>query len=503
MKSSKVPLFQNPIKTRSNYTYLVIFGIIVFIVIVLANVWAVDVRNYFLADDYDHLLTVMKFRYVEIFHILPIQRYNDRPVGIIIIKILFSLFRLKSGYYHIVFLFTHIFNCLLVFFLVRKLVENFKKQKYTYLPILSAAIFGIWPISLHAVSWVAAVFDMYSATFLLIVLNLYLYKIHSKYRYLWWVLIFFVFFLALRTKEVAIIIPVLLLIYELFYYLYTKDYSLSELKEFRPSILTVLLLCVSFTYFYYLFYHTSSAFTMEPSSQYFFSYNPLVIIKNYLKYWYLFFDFSNGGQEIYMGANILSAVISFSLFLLLLFSALLLAVKKSYFLILFFVLIFVTLLPVLPMKNFQYVLYLYIPSIFLSVMLASVVVWICNRYIGNQKIQLVVMILVVVGMYILTFTPRVKTDRNFRLSIGLSTLNTAADLARLQSPQHNSTIYILNVTDNYSSFFIRQGAVNNLVFKDLSLKTVVNPVFINKNASFVVVEYSAYTGHIREIERSR
>jgi len=188
-----------------------LFGILVIVLIIITNIWVTIDKNYFLADDYNYLVASKFTPILQIIHFLPVRRYNDRPVGQIIIQILFNFWGLRSQYYHTVFLLIHFLNCFLIYLLVKKILVVFKEQKFKYLPLLTVAIFGVWPKSLHAVSWIAAVFDLFGATILLLVMLFYLHQPYKDYRWVWSGLILGLFFLALRTKEVAIIFHYLVL----------------------------------------------------------------------------------------------------------------------------------------------------------------------------------------------------------------------------------------------------------------------------------------------------
>lgn len=487
--------------------YTTIFGFFVMLAIIASNIWTLDARNFFMADDYVYLNAARFIPFSKMLYFLPVSRYDDRPVGNIIIKLFYQFFNLNAHNYYISLLLIHLFNCFLVYLLVKKILIEVKKQDYKYLPILTAAIFGMWPKSLHAVSWTAAIFDLFGATLLLLIFNLFVYRNNLKWKYFVQGLMIVLFFLALRTKEMTIIAPALIIIYEIFLYLRNNREPVKSLKHFRPSGISVILFLISIGYFLYLTFMTNQAFTLNPSDQYYFTYNPLVMIKNFLLYWYLYFDFSKieGAQDIFVGFNMIYAAISFSMLAVLLVWSLFQAFKKNYTLLFIFAALFISLLPVLPLKNFQHILYLYFPSIFFSLLLAIIVTQATNKYVSSHLLKFIVMVVAVGGLYSLTFSQAVQFRRNFRLMMAENNQTTINDLFNLPKPAKNSTIYIENVSDGISSFYVGvvgPGAVNNIIFNDPSLKTVLDPVDIDKSKPYMVLEYAGKSGNVKLLEKS-
>lgn len=484
--------------------FIILFGLITILAIIATNLWVTDSKNYFLADDYNYLQISQTSSFSQIFHLLPDSRYNDRPVGSVLIKIMYQLFGLHYRLYHIVLLIIHLLNSFLVYLLVRQILMDINLQESKYFPILAAAIFGIWPKSLHTVSWIAAIFDIFGATLFLIVLNLFIYRKKIKWKYFVQGLMIIFFFLALRTKEMTIIAPTLILLYELFLHLYRNPLSLRNLGNFRPSGISIILFLISIGYFLYLNFMTNQAFTLNPNEQYYFTYNPIVIVKNFILYWYLYFDFSKveGAQDVFVGFNVISATISFLTLASLMIWSLFKAIRKNYILLFIFASLFVSLLPILPMKNFQHILYLYMPSIFFSLLLATVIIQRMNRYAKRQISQFIILLFVLGGLYSLTLTDSVQFRRNFRLMMGENNLTTANDLSKLPKPSKNSTIYVNNISDGLSSINIGPGKINNIIFNDQSLRTILNPNSIDKSKPYMILEYTGKSGEIKLLEKS-
>ncbi|MEI6378241.1 MAG: hypothetical protein WCO55_01145 [Candidatus Falkowbacteria bacterium] len=110
---------------------------------------------------------------------------------------------LQTWLYHLDNIFLHCLNILLVFWLTKKL---FRRQ----LPALwAAALFAVWPTQVEAVAWISARSTLIASGFLLACLLSYIYYLDRKaVRFYFLALLFFV--LALLSKSVAAIIPLLL-----------------------------------------------------------------------------------------------------------------------------------------------------------------------------------------------------------------------------------------------------------------------------------------------------
>jgi hypothetical protein len=488
---------------KKSNVYTTIFGLIVLIAIIGANLWTVDSKNYFLADDY-WLLNESHFNSAEdIFNFLPVMKYNDRPVGRVIINALHELFGMRSQIIHGVLLLTHLLNAFLVFLLIKRVLRDFGKSDNDYLPLLAAGIFGVWPKSLHAVAWLAAVFDLFGVALFLIVLNLFLYKLRSKWRYLVEVLTAALFIIALRTKEMVIVAPVLMLIYEALLHLHKNNYHWRSLKAFRPSRISIVLLLIAIGYFLFITFGVDQEQTVDPTAPYFYTYNPLVILKDFAIYCYMYFDYSRveGAQGIFVGYNAIAAISSVVILVPLFLASIVQLFKKKFLLFFIFVALFISLAPVLPLKNTHHVLYLYMPSIFLGLLLASVLTVVIKKYIRHALTYFLVMVAVMGGVYSLTFFDSVQVTRSYRWMMGQNNLTTAQDIAALAKPPAGTTVYLTNVTDGFSSLVIG-GVIVDLIFDDASLVTVLNPETIDKNKPYMILDYSSPSGKITLIEKS-
>ena len=105
----------------------------------------------------------------------------------------------------------HAINSLLLFWLVHQVLPAERKKK-SHLPLVSALVFGLHPVTTESVSWISGRTDVLACIFILLSANfLLLFKQHRLYRYLAISAVFML--LGFLTKEAALaFLPGVLLI---------------------------------------------------------------------------------------------------------------------------------------------------------------------------------------------------------------------------------------------------------------------------------------------------
>lgn len=133
-----------------------------------------------------------------------------RPLLLVTFSIDYHLFGLNKYWFHFVDIFLHIINAYLIFLILQILLKK------NGLSFLVALIFLIHPIQIEAVTCITGRADPLYLLFLLLSIYLYLKSIGpsgEKRLYLFYSLLSFI--AALLSKEIAIILPVLLVILEI------------------------------------------------------------------------------------------------------------------------------------------------------------------------------------------------------------------------------------------------------------------------------------------------
>ena len=134
---------------------------------------------------------------------------NYHPVTMLFFSIEYKFFGLNETGYHILNLFLHLVNVLLVYFAVFLLCK--KKQ----VALIAALLFGIHPLHTESVAWIAALKDLLYTGFFLGAYIFYLKYISEKRNKFYWIaLLFFMF--SLLSKAMAVSLPVVLLLTDYF-----------------------------------------------------------------------------------------------------------------------------------------------------------------------------------------------------------------------------------------------------------------------------------------------
>ncbi len=204
-------------------------------------VYAHSFGNGMFWDDYDGIL---HNEYVHNFHIEKFFSENLiagaglesnywRPLLLIIYSTQWKLWEAWTPGFHFTNFFIHFMNALLVFFLLKRMV-NIR----TWLIFLVSLVFLVHPLQTEAVTYVSGLGDPVSFFFILIGIYAYHeYKEKNNKRLLFFFLALISFLLALLSKERSVIFPAFLLLVE-FWHSIKKEKSAEY--QIQESILSLL-----------------------------------------------------------------------------------------------------------------------------------------------------------------------------------------------------------------------------------------------------------------------
>jgi len=158
-----------------------------------------------------------------------------RPLQKISFQANYALGKLKPFDYHLTNTLLHFFNAILVLLLIYQISQNRK------ISLITALLFAVHPIHTQAVTYISGRADPLAGLFML--LSFWLFIKHYQYRdrrrnYLLGGAVFS-FFLALLSKESALILPFLLLLYD-FCFPDKKTRILTRLKEDHSPFFIIL-----------------------------------------------------------------------------------------------------------------------------------------------------------------------------------------------------------------------------------------------------------------------
>ncbi len=489
--TGKTPLEYN----FNNHTFALLN---VLTITIIVSLWVITNKNGFVFDDYAWLQKAHFRTYNQLFSLIPQTRYNDRPVGAVLIKILYNKFGLDYIKHHMVLLLFHIANTIMVYTLVRKIIQHLKIKNAEYLPIIAMAWFGIYPKSLMAIQWDASIFDLLGATFVLTIMNLYVSTlIDDKYKYFNSTLIVAFYILALRTKEMTITIPVILILYYLISNTINKDRTLQPTPKIKR--LDIVLLIIMAIYGFYVNRLSSiENITEDINNPYFISFNPFNIIRNFIRYCSLYFNYENS-SFVFEKFTILSSIPIIVFFAIFIGAIYQLIKKKSYQLLSLYIIIVISFSPVLIMRNMQHILYLYIPSIFISILIAISINYIIVKLFKTDSNRYKIILVLPIALLLLSITPGIKTFRDYWGAVSANNQITMNELYQIPKPEEGTHIYVQNVKDNYHIFYYGPGFINQIIFNDETLTIEINPTEIDESKPYLILDY--HEGHIREIKR--
>ncbi|MDP8265576.1 MAG: tetratricopeptide repeat protein [Candidatus Aceula meridiana] len=203
------------ISKDSNLTVFLILGIVVFAIFGNAffNNFAYDDHYLILENEYIHDFSHLKeIFFSDVTQATPLQKASGyyRPVAMVYLVGLYSLLGLNSFALHLSNVLLHLLNSFLVFLLVDAIT---KKRRVAF---LSSLIFAVHPIHVEAVApifnYMGILASMFSlASFLMFVKSDGLKKKHYATGAV------ILFFLALFSKEEAIVLPVVYMLYDFFF----------------------------------------------------------------------------------------------------------------------------------------------------------------------------------------------------------------------------------------------------------------------------------------------
>ena len=161
--------------------------------------WSLGPDHFFFADDWDWLYRAALLTLREQFSLLPRYAMNDRPVGALAIRIFYRAFGLNPAPYHGLCLALHLLNITLLVALACRLMRSW------WVAAATALAYGTWSGAIEGATWVADIFDVLGTTWILAIALTFASR-RASVRWLSVAL----FYLALRTKEAAIVTPGLL-----------------------------------------------------------------------------------------------------------------------------------------------------------------------------------------------------------------------------------------------------------------------------------------------------
>lgn len=198
------------------------------IIAISFSVYANTLLNGFVYDDNDQILNnrwITDFRYIpDIFFSSVWSFMEDRPPSVnyyrpvmnLIFNMEYHLFGLNPAWWHLVNIIIHTGNSILFFLITTLIIPgsssriNDNNNPRNISPFIAAVLFAVHPVNTEVTAWVSAVPELSFTLFSLSAIYLYIKQPYRGYPFL----SAFFFFLALLSKETAVMLPFILLFYD-------------------------------------------------------------------------------------------------------------------------------------------------------------------------------------------------------------------------------------------------------------------------------------------------
>ena len=198
---------------------------VILTVIFFAPVLGFDLLNW---DDREYIMDnplLRDFSIIKLFTLFWMGNYH--PLTMLLFTLGYKMAGFNGLFFHLVNLGFHLVNVYLVFRLTEKLVKN-----NLLVAMFTALLFGVHPMHIESMAWVAELKDVLYTMFLLLSLNMYLLFIDKggKERYL---LALLFFLLSLLAKGQAVVLTPVIILLD---FLRKRKYTRSVIAEKIPFL---------------------------------------------------------------------------------------------------------------------------------------------------------------------------------------------------------------------------------------------------------------------------
>lgn len=478
---------------------LVFIGL--FILTFFFNRWTF--KSDFVFDDWNNLVTLPYQHFNEIFSILPNNVYCSRPGGWVVVKLILIIFKLNYAGHAFSMMFIHCINGVLLYLVANKML-NKNKDKYL-ISLIASLIFLLYPISTFASIWEAGMFDLFGCTLTLLCMLIYLNirkKENGPKKSLLIILMIIIYYISLRTKEMFILLPLVLVCYELFDSIKIKTnmrdtFKSINIKKIIKNNKYLIVMCILMLSYFILsrYLSTSSTSTDDITDIYYYTFNPIVLLINLFKYICVYFSKNSlvygDVVNIIKYDNYYKMTVLLGCLITIIYSISKL-IKNEKLPIIFIIGFVFIIAPVLPMRNMHHVLYLYCPSVFLSLLIAYISVNIF-KYIKNYEIKLIILVLTILTC--VNLSGSVKFFRNWWIETAKTDSDTYDYFVKIKKKYPNKKkIYVINVpTGDYTSFYNGNGYIVKVAFDNPKLKVYINnDKYDIDNDETLVIDFNDY-----------
>ncbi|MDV2469320.1 hypothetical protein QR674_10015 [Acinetobacter chinensis] len=191
-----------------------------------------------------------------------------RPLVFLSWYLEFNVFGQHSGISHFIGLIMFYINCCLVYCLAYQLAEKTHNKNKIYIGFGASLFYLFHPALIESTAWVSGRFDQFATLFILLACWLFVkdFSVKEKPKAVNIILINLSFICALLSKELGIVLPLILLC--LYFALMQKNTELSNFEIFRVGVnkYKLLIMVTFFTFIVYLFLRNQAMHGMYHAS---------------------------------------------------------------------------------------------------------------------------------------------------------------------------------------------------------------------------------------------
>ena len=403
--------------------------------------------GFFLSDDFEYLSLFDKsdffdmgifFGYLKKFGLI-------RPISILSLYGDYLIWKLNPVGFHLTNLIIHILNSFFIFLIF------FIILKERYISMLSAFLFSLYPIHLESVAWISGRFDILCAFFFLLAILFFLISHRNNSRFsFYYVLSLVSFIFALFSKEMAIVLPLVLILFDLFF---SGKTELLNVKNKLKIHFPYWLILFGYVIMRIIYLGNLGGYSYPEGKSFLFHGNLYYNLKNLVlrPFGPLFVPLN---QSLFSNYIFIKNCILFILAVMIFASPFR---KKLNFKLLLFGLLFI-LLTVIPVFKILYVSetlegarFLYLPSLGACLIIAALlkISFFKKEFVG-KTVNLVIPLVVL----ILFMSAALRNGSSWIKAAEISEKISYQTVDRIQNVKFPKVIYALNLPDNYKGAYI-------------------------------------------------
>ena len=237
-------------------------GLFLFLFVIVISIYANSLNVPFIFDDEKNIshveaIHISDLKFNTLRNVVTEARLPTRLVANISFAINFYFDKLNVYSYHVVNILIHFINGILVYFLARLILQRHPiKDDRVISPVFliaafAAGIFIAHPIQTQSVTYIVQRMNSMATLFYLLSLCVYIVARQidgTKWlKIVLYITAIFSWFLSLGCKEIAVLLPITILMFEWYFF---RNLEWSWLKQNLPFMLFAVLLIVSSAYFY-------------------------------------------------------------------------------------------------------------------------------------------------------------------------------------------------------------------------------------------------------------